>query len=150
MATYKSKKHGNDKFVSYIIIGFAIAFFAILISMVIYNSFNDEFENSPLLDMPEEQYLVYLYSDSCSHCLLIKDEVAAFSNNNAANIKLYYLNTTDLKEGEFQYLDDTFGVNGTPSMFTVVNGEVVDVSIGSAEIPNTFYKINSNTYTQIK
>ena len=101
----KQKKQGNDKFILYVIIGYAIAFFTILISLIIYNSLDDTFENSPLLNKPEEQYLVYLYSDNCSYCLLIKDEVAAFSDYNNAGIKLYYLNTTDLKAGEFEYLD---------------------------------------------
>lgn len=152
MATYKNnhKKKGNEKFVSYVIIGFAVAFFAVLISLLVYNSLNNEFENSPLLDMPEEQYLVYLFSDNCSHCILIKDEVAAFSNDNAAGIKLYYLNAKDLKNGEFEYLNKKYDVNGTPSMFTVVDGKVVDVSIGSSAIPSTFNAINSGTYAQIK
>jgi len=151
MATTKNKrkKQGNDKFILYIIIGFAIAFFAILISLIIYNALDDTFDNSPLLNKPEEQYLVYLYSDNCSYCLLIKDEVAAFSDYNNAGIKLYYLNTTDLKAGEFEYLDKTYGVTGTPSMFTIVDGKVADVLIGSNEIPNTFDAINSGTYTKI-
>jgi thiol-disulfide isomerase/thioredoxin len=150
MATYKSKKQSNDKFISYVIIGFAITFFVILVSLILFKAFDDTFEDSPLLNMPEEQYLVYLYSDNCSYCLLIKDEVAAFSNSNNANLKLYYLNTTELEDGEFEYLADTYGAKGTPAMFTVVDGKVVDLLSGSTEIPSTFDAINSGTYTKIK
>ncbi len=152
MATYKhkNKKRGSDKFLTYAIIGFAIAFFAIMISLIIYNSLDDTFENSPLLDKSEEQYLVYLYSDNCSHCLLIKDEVAAFSVSNNENLKLYYLNSSDLKDGEFKYLADTYGATGTPALFTIVDGKVVDLSSGSIEIPSTFNAINSGTYSKIK
>ena len=41
MATTKKKhkKQGNDKFVSYVVIGFAIAFFLILVSMILFNAF---------------------------------------------------------------------------------------------------------------
>ncbi len=152
MATFKNKnkKRGNDKFLSYAVIGFAIAFFVILIGLVLYNSFNDKFENSPLLDMPEEQYLVYLYSDNCSYCVLIADDVAEFSESNNEDLKLYYLNTSELAAGEFEYLDKTYGANGTPALFTVVNGEVVDLQSGSINIPNTFDSINNGTYSKIK
>lgn len=152
MATYKekNKRNSNGKFIAYVMIGFAIAFFAILIALIIYNSNNNTFDDSPLLNMPEEQYLVYLYSDSCSHCLAIKDDVAAFSSGNAADMKLYYLNSSDLRDGEFQYLSDTYGAGGTPAMFTIVDGKVVDLLLGSLEIPNTFDAINNGTYSKIK
>jgi thiol-disulfide isomerase/thioredoxin len=151
MATSKTKhkKKSNDKFVSYVVIGFAIAFFVLVASLIIFNSMNNDFEDSPLLNKPEDQYLVYLYSDNCSYCILIQDEVNSFKESNNANLKLYKLNTTELRDGEFEYLAETYGATGTPAMFTVVNGEVVDLLSGSVQIPNTFDAINNGTYSKI-
>ena len=153
MATYKNghKKSSNDKFFSYVLIGFAITFFTVLISMVLFNIFDntDTIEVSTLTEMSEEQYLVYFYSDSCSLCTVIKDEVADFASSNNANIKLYYLDAAKLKEGEYDYLYATYGIGGTPAMLTIVNGSVVHVSSGYIEIPETFNLINNGNYGYI-
>ena len=151
MATYKNghKRNSNDKFLSYVLIGFAITFFVILISMVLFNTFNESLEVSNLTEMNESEYLVYFYSDTCPACIDIKDEVAAFANNNNAGIKLYYLDSHDVSSTDYQYLLDTYGVGGTPAMLTIVDGVVVDVLSGNIEIPQVFDLINNGIYQYI-
>jgi len=148
MATYKNghKRQKNDKFLSYILIGFAVTFFVILISIVLYNSFNEDLDVSNMLDMKEEQYLIYFYSDTCSYCIEIKDEVAAFRESNNADIKLYYLNSGNLKDGEYQYLYDTYEVSGTPTLLTIVDGVVVSTTNG---VTDAFDQINNGIYGYI-
>ena len=151
MATYKNghKRNSNDKFLSYVLIGFAITFFVILISMVLFNTFNESLEVSNLTEMNESEYLVYFYSDTCPACIDIKDEVAAFANNNNAGIKLYYLDSYDVSNTDYQYLSDTYGIGGTPAMLTIVDGVVVDVLSGNIEIPQVFDLINNGIYQYI-
>ena len=150
MATYKNghKKKSNDKFLSYVLIGFAITFFVILISMVLINVFDNSIEMSvsTLTEMEEDQYLVYFYSDTCPACVEIKDEVASFADSNNADIKLYYFNAATLEAGDYDILVNTYGIGGTPAMFTIISGNVVDVLSGNIEIPNTFNAINNGTY----
>lgn len=153
MATYKNghKKKNSEKFISYILIGFAATFFAILLTILLFNVLDDtvEITVSNFTEMEEDEYLVYFYSDNCSACIAIKDEVAAFRSDNAADIKLYYFDSATITQSDFNYLSGTYGVTGTPAMFTVVNGVVVDVVAGSLGITDSFDSINAGTYTLI-
>lgn len=148
MATYKNghKREKNDKFLSYILVGFAITFFVILISIVLYNSLNEKLDVSNMLDMKEEQYVVYFYSDICSYCIEIKDEVAAFRESNSADITLYYLNSANISNAEYQYLYDTYDVSGTPTLLTIVNGAVVSIT---NDVTDVFDQINNGVYGYI-
>ncbi len=153
MATYKNghKRKSDEKFLSYVLIGFAITFFVILISMVLFNAFDNTvvIEVPTLTEMKEDQYLVYFYSDTCPACIEIKDDVSSFASGNNSDLKLYYLDAANLRDGEYEYLYNTYGINGTPAMLTIVDGVVVDISSGNLEIPDTFNQINNGTYTYI-
>lgn len=153
MATYKNghKKISNDKFISNILIGFAVSFFVLVVAILLFKAFDNSIELnvSNLTEMKEDQYVVYFYSDTCSACIAIRDEVAAFKAGNNADIKLYYLDSANVSQNDYSYLNSTFGIGGTPAMLTIVNGVVVDVNAGSLDITNIFDAINSGTYTLI-
>ncbi len=155
MATYKNghKKGSNDKFLSYVLIGFAITFFVILVSLVIYNSFNktldyDSFSTidnySDIQQMDEDVYLVYWYSETCTACTTIKAEVLAFADSNEVDMKVYFMDA-----GTASGTNYIPQMTGTPSLITIINGAIVDLNVGNIEIPQTFDEINDGTYSTI-
>ncbi len=155
MATYKNghKKHSNDKFYIHVLIGFAITFFVILISLVIFNAFDktltynnfESIDNYGFIQSQEEdQYLVYWYSESCDACGLIKTEVLEFANENTAGIKVYFLDAATAKGTN--YISQ---MTGTPTMIVVVDGQIVDLARGNEQVPDLFNNINEGTYTNI-
>jgi len=155
MATYKNghKKQSNDKFLSYALIGFAITFFVILISLVIFNAFDktlayDSFDTvdnySYIQTQEEDQYLVYWYSESCPACSAIKDEVLEFSDSNEAGIKVYFMDAANASGTNY-----ITQMTGTPSMIVVVDGIIVDLALGNTQIPELFNAINNGTYSNI-
>ncbi len=152
MANYKSgfKRKENDRFVSYILIGFTATFFVIILSVILYNAFSkdleydsfDRIEDYSLIgDMPESEYLVYYYSDNCYYCSKIEIEVLSFADDNNRNIKVYFLDA-----GNVTGYNNVPGLNGTPSLVTVINGQMVDLSSGSVKIVETFEKIDEGSY----
>ena len=155
MATYKNghKRNKNDKFLSYVLIGFAITFFVILISMVLFNSFNTtlDYDSFDTVDdyyeiqtMDEDKYLVYWYTETCPACIAIKQQVLDFADSNEAGIKVYFMDAS-VTTGT-NYIPQ---MTGTPSLLTIVNGVIVDLNIGSDLIPATFDSINLGTYADI-
>lgn len=147
---YKSKN--GDKFLTYTLIGFAVAFFAIILSLILFKIFDktlkyDSFDALPrqsaLLTQSEDQYLVYYYTESCHYCQEIKTEVLNFANENNANIKVYFWDGAVL--GTAPYTE----IEGTPAMIMVSNGRVVDIINGYIQIPATFDLINAGTYSYI-
>ena len=155
MATYKNghKKQGSDKFFSYVLIGFAITFFVILISLVIFNAFDKSLSYSSfdtiddysyIQTQEEDQYLVYWYSETCPACTAIKTEVLEFADSNSAGVKVYFMDAASATGTN--YISQ---MTGTPSMVVVVNGIVVDLALGNAQIPELFDAINNGTYANI-
>jgi len=146
-----SKKSG-DRFLTYTLMGFAIAFFALVLSLILFNSFNktltyDSFDKltsqSALLSQPESEYLVYYYSEACTYCQEIKSQVLEFADSNNANVKVYFWDAGVIGGTSIS------AVEGTPAMFTVVNGAIVNITNGYIQIPATFDAINAGTYTYI-
>ena len=91
---FKRKK--EDRFISYVLIGFSVVFFVIILSIILYNVLAqpltydnfDRITDYSLIDkMPEDEYLVYYYTEDCSWCKEIKNEVLEFANENNAGIK---------------------------------------------------------------
>ena len=155
MATYKNghKRQSNDKFLSYVLIGFAITFFVILISLAIFNAFDktltygsfDTVDNYAYIQTQEEdQYLVYWYSETCPACTAIKAEVLEFADSNEAGIKVYFMDA-----GSAEGTNYISQMTGTPSIVVVVNGLIVDLALGNESIPQLFDEINNGTYSNI-
>jgi len=152
MAKNKSgfKKKSEDRFISYILIGFSVVFFVIILSIVLYNvlaqpldydSF-ETIENFSLVNqMPESEYLVYYYTEDCTFCKQIKTAVLEFADDNNAGIKVYFIDGYNVTG-----INTVPGMEGTPSLVTVRNGVVVNLVAGAVDIPNTFDEINAGTY----
>ena len=152
MANYKSgyKRKGSDRFISYILMGFAVTFFIIIVSLILYNVFSksldyssfDRIEDYSLIDeMPEDEYLVYYYTVSCYYCKEIKEEVLDFADDNNRGIKVYFIDAENVTGTNY-----IAGMDGTPSLLTVINGQIVNLVGGATDIPNTFRDINNGSY----
>ncbi|MCK5761572.1 MAG: thioredoxin family protein [Candidatus Izimaplasma sp.] len=155
MAEYKSgfKRHSDDRFMSFLLIGFAVAFFIIIISVIMFNLLSTELEYSSfdrigdyseITNMNEDEYLVYFYSEECYYCKEIKYDVLEFADENSAGIKVYFLDA-----GNVTGYNNIAGMDGTPSILMVVNGQLVDLVGGSTQILSVFDQINSGTYLYI-
>ncbi|MCK5388779.1 MAG: thioredoxin family protein [Candidatus Izimaplasma sp.] len=152
MADYKTgfKRQKNDRLISYILIGFAASFFVIIISVIMFNLLSKDLEYSnfdriedysQITTMPEDEYLVYFYSEDCYYCKEIKFQVLEFADENNANIKVYMLDA-----GNVTGYNNVSGMDGTPTILMVVNGQLVDLVGGSTQIISVFDEINGGTY----
>lgn len=155
MAEYKNgfKRHGDNRFMSYVLIGFAVAFFVIIISVIMfsllsteleYSSFDRIEDYSEITSMSEDEYLVYFYSEICYYCNEIKYEVLEFADENNADIKVYFLDA-----GNVTGYNNISGMDSTPTILMVVDGQLVDLVGGSSQILGIFDKINNGTYLYI-
>lgn len=86
----------------------------------------------------EELYLVYVYSDTCMHCLSIKDQIEEFADTSI--IPFYFVQYTDeIPIGT--NVEITIGVTsveecfikGTPTLILIENG-AVSFNIAGTEI----------------
>lgn len=89
-----------------------------------------------LENMDDEIYVAYYYSDNCSHCLEIKEEVMAFFSDYNA-LPFYFLDVQDAPDQT-----RTAEFYGTPSLFVFTNGEVTETYIGPAQV-RSFIEDNS-------
>lgn len=176
MAKYKSgykRKGSNDKLLTYILIGFAAVVVVILGVLGInsianptlgYNDFNDvRLQNfSEVTQQDEEEYFVYFYGERCDFCTDIKSEILGFADSNNADLKVYVIESADpddyvqiTRQGQTinaaPILDPATGLNitGTPTLITVRNGIVVDVSAGPNVIVDVIEQVEAGTYAFI-
>ena len=156
MAKYKKghKKQKGDKFLTYVLIGFAVTFVAVLASLILfnafdntidYNSFDTVDDYSQVASQDEDRYLVYWYTERCPACINIKQEVLDFADSNVEGIKVYFMDAS--KTSGVNIINYHTQLTGTPSMLTVVNGVIVDLNSGSDTIPAIFDDINDGTYS---
>lgn len=155
MATYNKghKRKDNEKFVSYVLIGFAVSFFAIVISLILFDAFDDtlaydSFDRvknfSDIQTYEEQEYLVYYYTETCPACVDVKMDILEFADSNNAGVKVYFLDAANVNgTNELDYM------TGTPSLLTIVNGIIVDFTSGSISIPARLDAINDGSYIYI-
>ncbi|MDC0559039.1 hypothetical protein OAO42_01370 [Candidatus Izimaplasma bacterium] len=160
LSTSFNKKKGQDKFLTYLIAGFAIIFVGIVATLIIvrlvdppivYNSFDHIDTYGEFTQMEENEYLVYWYGDSCSACIRIKEDVLNFAFDNNRGIKMYFAEVSDT-DGNYLSIvdpDDLVAISGTPSLITVRNGVIVDIAKGSIEVVETLDAINNNTFNDL-
>ena len=100
---------------------------------------SQKIEWSNCLSQNEDHYLVFFYSETCSHCHEIMGDVLAFNeakilpmfflDTKASDIKIPISNNTDLTIGA-NSVDDLF-IAGTPTIIEVENWIVKDNIAGS-------------------
>lgn len=154
------KRKQNDKFLTYLIIGFASVIVALVIGLVIYDIVTveltyDDFDHITsfysIENQEESEYMVYYYSESCGYCNQIKTQVLNFANDNGANIKVYLMDAQVAFSTSFPIFDPDTGaeMSGTPSLITVVNGDIVHMAPGYVEVLDTLEAIDDGTYAYL-
>ena len=113
-----------------------------------YDSINVDIsviEWSEILSQKEKFYYSYVYSDKCGHCNEIKDQIVSFALD--GKYKIYFISydteipiiTNDTNNiGKTDYHD--LGIVGTPTLFEIGGGMVVNCHTGSSLIISTLTK----------
>lgn len=160
MAQYKNGyKRSNDRFLTYLLVGFAGVIVTLVLGLIIYNVVNpsldyDSFDHltsfQTVTTQSEDEYIVYYYSENCGYCQQIKDRVLNFAEDNPAGIKVYLLDALETT-GVNNISDPTSGqtMSGTPSFITVVNGTIVHMAPGYENVLDVITSVNDGTYAYI-
>lgn len=90
----------------------------------------------------DEAYLNYIYSDTCLHCLSIKDEMEEFANNSVIPIYFILFNDeipigNDLEKTIGVTTIDQCFIKGTPTLILIENGAVSFNIAGATNILET-------------
>lgn len=159
MAKHKSsfKSGKSDKFVTKVLVGFAVVFVVLVASLLIYNgtkkvyAYEDYTMVTNFAEMKtqtEEKYVIYYYSEYCGFCNDIKDNVLSFGEANEEGVKLYLMDAAQMT-GTTPF-DVNSPYRATPSMHIVVNGEITSSYSGAVEIPAALARINDGTHADFQ
>jgi hypothetical protein len=102
------------------------ALFVFFIAMILINR-PESWEDHITSQSEEETYFVYVYSEFCSVCNEIADDVAAFTASNAMDMELV---PVDVNNPTVPTPDDM----SVPRVYVVHNGEITQTRIGKFEI----------------
>ena len=156
MANYKNgykKKNNKDNFLTKLLIGFGGLFVILVVSLVLvnvfsdtldYNSFDHVDSYSDFMTMPEDEYFVYYYSESCEFCSDIKYNVLEFADSNNDGIKVYFADAPELSGANFYP-----GLDGTPAMIAVKDGSIRGTYSGTTQILSVFSQVAENIYDDL-
>ena len=154
------RKKSNDKFLTYLIIGFAVVVVSLVVGLIISNIVNpqldyDDFDYvtnyQQIQSQDESEYFVYYYSETCGYCQQIKNRVMAFSEENGADVKVYMMDAYNVSGYRELVFDPISGdvLGGTPALIAVSNGTIRHISSGYIEVLNTIDEVNDGTYDYI-
>lgn len=106
-----------------------------------YSDFTHLTNFSQIQTQDEEVYLVHYYSLTCSHCELVKPTILEFADTNTKGVKVYFIDAYNVTGTN--YVD---GMDGTPALLTISNGLIVDMNVGSVNIPLVLEDIEQGQY----
>jgi len=92
----------------------------------------------------EEDYFIYYYNVTCYFCQLIKDEMISYTL--MKNMPIYFINASTVS-GTHPVGSGTLG-KSTPSLFTIHDGEIIQIVEGTNDVLNTLIIIESRTIYQ--
>jgi hypothetical protein len=165
MATYKKgyKKQNSEmlllKTIVVIIVSVilivAVAFiYDLTTSWNNYNNYDSVADYSEVFDLKDEEeveidnYLVYVYSNTCESCASIQRDVLKIADKLNSDSEMFFLvNTSDI-EGESDDFLDTINQTQllTPMLVVVVDGEFEEVFIGSTNVVDAMESMEAGTY----
>lgn len=95
-----------------------------------YDDFNGQFIEVPdeQLSMPQDDYYIYYYGQSCQGCILIKDQVLD-TFFRAKNTTIYFVSVNSIYD-----IDPNSGVSVTPTVVRVQNNQVTEIYEAGDEI----------------
>lgn len=82
---------------------------------------------SECFNQNEDHYLIFFYSDTCTHCHEIMGDVLEFSNDNI--VRTYFLNTkeSDVKIPIANEIDETIGADSVDDLFIAGTPTILEV-----------------------
>ena len=99
-----------------------------------YSDFEDHlltsYEDAETIE--DERYVVYYYGKNCGHCIKVKQDVLHFFDTFEL-LPFYILEVEDTPDSSS--LEE---FRGTPTMFIMADGEVLDLYVGSVDIYDFF------------
>ncbi len=96
--------------------------------------------------VPSEGYMVlYHYSESCSFCQQIQDDILGFASSNPSDIPVLLadVNDADLRASN-QFAP--VSITGTPTVTIYLDGEVIDQRVGPDPIIAMINDFNAGTF----
>lgn len=97
--------------------------------------------------VPQEGYMVlYHYSETCSFCVQIQDDILGFAASNPNNIPVLLADVNDPNlRGSEQF--SPVSISGTPTVTVYLDGEIIDQKVGTDPILQLIDDLNAGTYT---
>lgn len=156
---FKENKAFKNKGLTKIITIFVLSLFIMTLTGCSSELDYEDFANDHIIGMDniieqsDTQYLVYYYGLNCSHCQKIKKLILNFALDNDVNINVYFIvsaldNDSKVINNPSYITDPITGVpmTGTPTVITVVNRRVVDLSVGPTIITDLLEQIEVGSY----
>ena len=76
------------------------------------------------------RYILYYYSESCSHCNDVKQEILTFIQN-YDGLDVYLMNVGSQEVNDSSQFSE---FRGTPSLFIIAQGEIVETYVGTTQV----------------
>lgn len=169
MATYRKgfKKQTPEQLLLKVIVGIILAVLAIVLVAFIYDTLTvsrsyddftkiDKYEailtqkDDSSVQIPD--YLVYFYSDTCTNCQEIKQDVLKLADRLEKNgTVIFFVNTASMTD--IDTFKDPFLIEinesamRTPMVISVVNGQFYEKFLGSDDVIQIFEDVRSGDYT---
>ena len=89
--------------------------------------------------------MIYHYSDTCSFCEQIRNEVLGFAIENAMDIPVYVADMNSSAINQTSMFSPA-QITGTPTMSIFVNGNLVNQVVGVNPILNLIDQVNEGTF----
>jgi len=151
-----SSNKQKDNFLRNVIIGSAVVL-AVLMGAIFlmdatdktltYEDFQQVGYYELINSMPESDYIVYFYSEDCSHCNAIKADTMEFGRDNNLDLPLYLLDaSTTLGDRTIVNLGGQ-QMNGTPTLLVIHDNQLVDYYIGDTPILAFYEGVGNGSYT---
>ena len=90
--------------------------------------------------------MIYHYSETCSFCEQIRQEILGFAIENKANIPVYIADVNN-RALEQTAMFAPAHIRGTPTVSVFLNGQLIDQLVGVDPILNLIKDVNAGTFT---
>lgn len=90
--------------------------------------------------------MIYHYSESCSFCEQIRNEILGFAISNEMNIPVYVADMNSQAINQTSMFAPA-EIRGTPTVSILVNGQLANQVVGVDPILNLINDVNAGTFT---
>ena len=153
----KTQKQNQDKFLSRLIIGFAIVLIAAIAVVVIGNKVSASYEYEDFTQvgnyqamgsLPDDAYAVYFYSKTCGACKSIKFKTLEFATENKIDLPVYLLDSAQTS-GSRTLISGPTGqsLDATPTLMIFSNDIMVQFIVGADQITDFYADVESGDFT---